>query len=394
MNILKKFMFAMLLITSLSGYVMATYSVNLMWVNRDLNNEQRYIHPAKDEETLRKNFLNHIFEWAKASQGGVVNLWFDSAMIPAEAIRSTQILIDDYVRDNQGMAPIALRDVRTIPKVVEHSEIFGVKVPVYFRVDLLRAIIAVHILTSGETNCFVYGDLDMKPLSQEQLFDDETRQNLKKYGIVMACGFCLGVMVGSSFSSRIENGFMMISNDNANLLEAFKWVVIEPNIRRAYNALQGQFFPWEQGFHGLREEPGPMKALQESVYLSYPTMFEYFYSLEGYGKFKIFVKRDDGHNRVFRDYDKDKDGLHSFGLKRVITPKSILIRFVPNADQEAFLFEDTGLGDLGLKMPTKRVALPSSKIGSYEDPLFDSTSQNYTPYSSTDPISVTDSSTW
>ncbi|MFA6527366.1 MAG: F-box protein [Candidatus Babeliales bacterium] len=34
----------------------SNYSINLMWINRSLNEKQLYIHPSKDEASLEYNF--------------------------------------------------------------------------------------------------------------------------------------------------------------------------------------------------------------------------------------------------------------------------------------------------------------------------------------------------
>lgn len=179
-------------------------------------------------------------------------------MISPAAVENTRVLIEAHAQQHTEMAPIVLRDVRTIPKVTQHPKVFSEWVPVYFRVDLLRPIIAMHILSNHETNCFVYGDLDMEPLSQEQLFDQDTVYKLERHGFVLAGYRCL-----------VENGFQMISNSNRLLFEAMEWVLVELNIQRAYNALQGRF-----GSH--IEDSCPMACLQEAVFSSYRDMFCYF----------------------------------------------------------------------------------------------------------------------
>ena len=375
----KLFFFVMLLVLSTTLNIYAAeltpkklkYSINLMWINKSLNKDQLYIHPSKDEKELEKNFLSHIFKWAEANQDGVVNVWFDSAAIPAKAVDNTLILIKNYADKHPKMAPIGLRDVRKLSKVIENPKVFSGdevsiercfgegennycrkfkdRMPVYFRVDLLRPIIALHILsTTKEADYFVYADLDMEPLSQEQLFDDETMVNLGKYGIVMARGGWLG----------FENGFQIISNDNKHLFEAIEWALIQLNIERAYNALKGTFYNVSH-----TQPRGSMEPLQQVVYDSYLSMFKYFYYLEGYGKLTVpkhipvEVKLPDGSTRseiktTYRDYDKDKDGLKPFGLEYLLS----VMQFTSDNKQ----FEEGSFGKLWI--PTKKVNLPPAGL--------------------------------
>ena len=318
------------------------YSINLMWINRRLDIHQRYIYPSENEEGLRKNFLDPIFKWAQANPDSIVNLWFNRDLTTNEAIENTLMLIKDNAIKYPKMAPIVLRNVGIIPKVIVNPEVFSdvysYEIPVYFRADLLRPIIALYMLSNHETDYFVYCDLDMEPLSQEELFDDETLQNLQTYGIVMA-------REGLGF----ENGFQIISNHNQNLLKAIEWVLVVLNIKRAYNALQGKFYDCNG-----RQPEGPMKPLQQIIYDTYTDMFQYFYHLEGYGKLEILeytLGKDDEIIRTdYRDYDAEKDGLEPFGLKQIKRD----LKFV--SDNKKFR---TGFP---MWFPTKEVVLPRSRL--------------------------------
>lgn len=319
------------------------YSINLMWINRMLDIHQRYIYPAANEEVLRKNFLDPIFKWAQLNPDSTVNIWFNRELTTSEAIENTWMLIKDNAIKYPKMAPIVLRNVGIIPKVIVNpevfSDLFSYEIPVSFRVDLLRPIIALYMLSNNETDYFVYGDLDMEPLSQEQLFDDETLHNLQTYGIVMARGGFLG----------FEDGFQIISNHNQHLLEAIEWVLVVLNIKRAHNALQGKFYD----FCG-RQPEGPMKPLQQIIYDTYPDMFKYFYHLEGYGKMEVleYTLGKDGEiiRTDYRDYDAGRDGLEPFGLNRIQRE----FRFV--SDNEKFLERPH------IWVPTKEILLPRSRF--------------------------------
>jgi len=377
----------------LSTRTQQSYSINLMWINREKNLNQPYIHSSKDEESLNKNFLDHIFKWAVANKGSVVNVWFDGALIAAEAIANTQQSIEKRKKSfaQDTMAQICLRDVRTIPKVTENSDVFSEKIPVYFRVDLLRVIIALHELANDKNpTSWVYGDLDMEPLSAEELFDSETLQNLKQYGIVMA----------ANAKDYFENGFQIISNENEHLLEAISLVLIDVNIQRACNALSGKFFDSRYYL--------PMQALQEIVYRSYDVMFKYFSSLEGHEKLQVLRK---SNPVVYDDYDKGRDGLKPFGLRHMhnfdvqtkfLTNNSlrfpakeyVILRFIPNSKNLFWAFWQKIFGQRPRKIPTKQVALPGSRIIGYRDPLFDSSHPDYVAASKEDQFSIDDSEAW
>jgi len=209
------------------------YTINLMWINRKLNENQQYIYPASNENELSKLFLRHIFKWALVNKNSTVHLWFDSMLTPAAAVKNTHLLIKNYLQAHPDVAPIILRDVRELPYVMANPEVFSDKTPIFFRVDLLRVIAQVHDITTGVTPYFVYSDLDIDPLSREEIFDEETLHKLQTFGIVMAY---------HPIWQGFENSFSIVSNHNAQLLEAMTYTLIDLNIQRAYNALHGKFY--------------------------------------------------------------------------------------------------------------------------------------------------------
>jgi len=353
------FKFALIFFVSLylsCDFASAEYSVNLMWINRVCNYEQKFLYPSDNSESLKEEFLKPIFLWSKVSKGGVINVWYDGKMISKEAVDNTKFLVDDYLINNQQNSPIVLLDIRNIPRVNENFDVFGEKVPVYFRCDLLRFVIAEYLIEKGQFDYFIYADLDMEP---EYLLDDQTKERLEKSGIIFA-----------EFKSYygFEIGFIMINAKNKNLLEALKWSIIELNIKRALNALSGNFFPsdtFEQFFLFYFKTTCPMEVLQQVVYNSCIPMFMYFLSLEGVLDFKIYIGSD------FEKYEKDKHGLFVFGLKRVVPNVYFKVFEGPYFDQ---------VGPLGEYIAKKKVKLPPSKVGSYKDPLFDVENPNHTRF--------------
>lgn len=213
--------------------VVPFYSVNLMWINRKLDANQKYIYPASDEAALTKKFLSHIFNWAAVTNGGIVQLWIDSLLTPADAIKATEKLIQDYADHHKDHAPIVIRNVRDLPRVQADASVFGSEVPIFFRVDLLRVIAQVHGISTGKTPYFVYSDLDVEPISREQIFDAETLTNLQNFGLVMAY-----VPLWKGY----ENSFQIVSCQRPDLLKAMEYTLIDLNIARAYSALRNEFY--------------------------------------------------------------------------------------------------------------------------------------------------------
>jgi hypothetical protein len=330
------------------------------------------------ETDLYKNFLNYIFRWADASQGNIVNLWYDSVLTPKQAIENTRKLFDDYAKEHKKSAPIKLKDIREISYVKKNPEAFFTEIPVYFRVDLLRPIIALNIVAQNEY--FVYADLDMEPLTQEQLFDTETLQNLHKYGIVMAYDDVY----------EFENGFQIIGNENKNLINAMEFALIGRNMQRAKNGFQDEIKCLDKILYkdteGLDEEKTKNFMLAQLVYSSYRFMFQYFYVLEGYGNIEFFCGNNEkdkyGYNSLFlcnktatlytdkkkfyRIYDKEKDGFdNSCNTSNTSCFISNNAQIIKTTRQHAFdseNFNHTFTDTFTLWVPTKKVKLPPSEL--------------------------------
>lgn len=196
------------------------YTINLMWINERLNEDQRYVLPLESAEDFLQKLAN-VFAWAEKNPESIVNLWFDGKLTPNQAIENTRALIIVYIVSHPGIAQITLRDIRELPDVIQNPRIFDdPRIPVFFRADILRIIATVQSLNSGETDCFIYADLDVKSQSKEELFNEETKERLQKYGIVVAARGHLG----------LENSFHMATNDQ-DIIEAMKFLIIDLNIQ-------------------------------------------------------------------------------------------------------------------------------------------------------------------
>lgn len=264
------------------------YNLNLMWINKELKEEQEGIHPEND------TFVETILNWAQCNKRSVVNVWFDSALTSEKAVQTTQDMLDKR-RFRQDMAKIVLKDIRTLPEVKDNSDVFSdPRMPVYFRADLARAIVLHNMVNDNSNEYSIYSDLDIKALPKYRLFDAETLKNLKKYGVVMA----------ADDWHIFENGFQMMSNHQPNLIKAHKKAVIDVNIARACNAINGKADYKDDRESGIT----PFHVIAQQVYGSYRPMFKYFYTLEGQGR--LIMNADN------TDYDENKDGIDAFGLQR------------------------------------------------------------------------------
>lgn len=270
------------------------YTINLMWINRDLQTQKSLFQDKED--AFAQSCLSNVYTWATCNPKSTINLWFDSTLTSEHAVKHTQSIIAEHMKKYPRAAPIILKDIRELAHVEKHPDVFSNKTPVYFRADLLRVVAGLEtVRRSKRNNCFVYADFDVTPMNQKDLFDETTLKNLKKYGLVMTAGGHLG----------FENSFYMLSSQASNMQKALALMIVDLNTQRAYNGLRGKIYNLNN-----RRTRDPMEPLQQIVYDSYPSMFEYFYHLEKMGILKVCYPP--------QPFDVQSHGLEPFGLKRLI----------------------------------------------------------------------------
>jgi hypothetical protein len=239
------------------------YSINLMWINKSsISSDQEFLFgngstPEQQKLDFQTKFITPVGEWAKANPGSSINIWVDGELATVGAVvRSAQALQKALKGTLHG--DVQFRDVRSIPIVSDNAEVFLSRTPIYFRVDLLRAIAADYALQRKETKYFVYGDLDVTPLSGHQLFDKRTVSFLDDFGIVMAKGGHLG----------FENSFQILNGDNTQCMDSHRKVIINLSIEMALK--------------------GPNAIKEQQIYDTYPAMITHFLDADGrYGKLNL-----------------------------------------------------------------------------------------------------------
>jgi hypothetical protein len=306
------------------------YSINLMWINKKYSQDDSYIYPISQGKDLANQFLSATFEWASLNPEATVNVWLDSLLTPQEAIKNTQAYID--AESKRVAIRIELKDIRDLKRVKNNTEIFSSNLPVYFRADLLRAIVAEEMIKQNKDSCFVYADYDVKPLSKPQLFDQKTLAHLRKYNFVMA---------HEANKLGFENSFQIVTF-NEQLLKALKLMVIKANIMRAHSFLED-----------IKEQADPISPLhipkvwkthevgfQENIFYSYPLMYSYLCQLRAIGSPLLL-------SGSTKPYDKTVDGIQVLnGNAKIIMSKSTAITHLSN-----------------FPMPTKQISIPESTSG-------------------------------
>lgn len=235
------------------------YSINVMWINRDrLPAGQKYI--FEQESAFYKKFLDPLAAWALKHPKGVLNLWYDGEMASEKVVQVSQLAVKNELRDCAA-ADVVFRDVRTIELVRTHAHAFTKDVPIYLRVDLLRAIVMDHMLRQQEKQFLVYADMDMRPMSAEELFDVHTLMRLADLGFVMAKA------IDHMLKGGYENGFQICNSAHQHFMHSHRRVIIDDTLELM-----------------LKESI----ENEEHVFGSYPAMLAHLLNSDGrYGKIDV-----------------------------------------------------------------------------------------------------------
>jgi len=206
------------------------YSINLMWINKHkLDSGKKFLLGQgctfeQQEQLFHEGFVKPVAAWARKNPGSFINIWVDGNTAPPQVMAQSEAYLDNHLHDS-AHGKIQFMDVRTIDIVRDNAKIFCDPMPLYFRVDLLRAIAADYILRERQSQFFVYGDLDMQPLSAEEIFDRKTVRLLDEYGFVMA---------KHDDARCFENGFQILNGEHTQFMESHREVIINLNTTIAH----------------------------------------------------------------------------------------------------------------------------------------------------------------
>lgn len=317
-----------------------------MWLNKSYAK----IFPGMKEHVYR-NFILSLKWWAKKNPNATINFWFDGAYTDTSSLEAASQLLEAH-----DLGRVNLRNVQDL-EGVQKVNISDRNYPVYFRADLYRLIATTHDLERGLTDYFVYADIDVMPMTEEQLFDEETMQNLDKFGMVVT---------RDGINNGMENSFHITSRAHENILEAIEFMGIQLNVERARCVEKYSWDPYRRFKY---------KDLAQVIYDSYPPMFQYLYHLEGYAKLEVadysaLPETSSGVQIIPRGYDpwvpydKEKHGLSNFGI--CMGPFSSYqnwrIKVWNNEINEVFHYgEGENESFERIKVPTKTMLLPPSK---------------------------------
>lgn len=294
------------------------YTINFLWINLNRqNDEARHIFgdglnpyenddrlqnlsmPNQEEagdpedlEKMKKTFTYKLLTWVEANPDArQINLWYDRALVTERARQNTLTIMNAIAESKR--VDLRLRDVRQIvplyePSQVDTSSDIGYKrellrlcsllptvnqelecslhpaVPVYFRVDLMKALITDHMISYGShvAKYFVFSDIDVEPMTSQQLFDQRTVNFLSSKGYVFN-----GVAGGSW---TFENSFFIFDSGH----EKARKIHNEVLLRDPMNEISDERYNTRKIFNRCLRIRGLYKIGSESIYMRYIPFLE------------------------------------------------------------------------------------------------------------------------
>lgn len=204
-------------------------------LNFEENEESLKEENLESWKRIKKSFTYRISKWAAVNPDAQINLWYDSALVTQKAQQKTFEMMKS-ISESRGVN-LKLKDIRQLPNISgEIGNSLHPGTQVYYRVDLLKALIADHMISSEESPKYcVVLDVDVQPMSPQQILDQRTVDYLSSAGYVFNR---VGLL------DNFENSFFIFNKKNENLKKVhhktiIKWTATTITSLRQYPVGQG-----------------------------------------------------------------------------------------------------------------------------------------------------------
>lgn len=177
------------------------YSLNFLWIHKDKLTEKGHL-IGRDDEKLNARVLFPLIDWSSKQPEANINFWYDGYMVDHENVENTKKLIS--INLQLKGKKIRFMNIRDIPFVKTNSDLFSPKIPIFFRVDLAKAVIADFVMRVEGLSFVVNIDNDIAAITRAQLFDEPTLYALKN----------IGYSFGSTPGAEEENSFIILHSAN------------------------------------------------------------------------------------------------------------------------------------------------------------------------------------
>lgn len=186
------------------------YSINLLWLHNKKLTEKGHLF-GKDDIKLKEVVITPVLNWRKMQPNAIINFWYDEKLVDKKAIENTKNI---FKKLNIDLSAINFRDINEIDSIKkEYSNIFKENTPVYFRVDFAKAVIGDYILRNDKLPYAINSDIDVVPITKEQLFDEKAIELLDRFG------HAFGVASATKENSFIILGHKILDKHKKDIID-------------------------------------------------------------------------------------------------------------------------------------------------------------------------------
>lgn len=206
-------------------------TVNLVWVNKT---------EATSDYVAPDTALNNACGWAALNPKTDVNIWYDKAFLlrPRKTLTRSNNYIKEKCPDYAGR--IFLKDIRSLDFVTKYAAFYQKSIPIFTRVDMFRLQLLADLATSSPLSKHIYSDIDIRPLSNDNLNHKLLSNALSNFGIV----FSYKVDVSTQYKNIYEAQELTDENFKsffASFTEKNAVYVYNQNNDHLYQRYYGQF---------------------------------------------------------------------------------------------------------------------------------------------------------
>ena len=199
--------------------------VNVLWIQENPFTGTESIFDNGAGNKNLNHYLTRITEISSKRPDTSFQIWFDSAQVTRAAFNKTVETILKFKKESQ--IDLKLCDLRKLEIPSNIMECFHPATPVYFRVDLLKALIPYCAMKDESHPRFCeVRDIDIKQNTLGAVYNAKTLTSLEKIGYVF------GQYRGNELS--FENSFMIFDVKNPRYQALYKTILID-NLDRLIN---------------------------------------------------------------------------------------------------------------------------------------------------------------
>jgi len=181
---------------------------------------------------IKESFTYRLSKWADLHKDATIYLWYDSALVTQTARQKTDEMLKS-ISLSRGVQ-LSLRDVRSLTNMDEELRLsLHPGTALYYRVDLLKALIGDHMISSSEESAkyCVFTDIDVEAMPVSQLFDERTLEYLNTKGYVFN-RLCV--------AGHFENSFFIFDKEFDEFRQKHRESIIEATSKHITNL---RYFP-------------------------------------------------------------------------------------------------------------------------------------------------------